>query len=95
MNFAKYAYSCLATEVYASCANFMQEKEKAEEEYRRNREEYWKFLESCDFIEVCYDSLLMCTYFPILRHVILVYENILFGFLGKQPMEKSSGPLGG
>ncbi|KMS99697.1 hypothetical protein BVRB_1g021310 [Beta vulgaris subsp. vulgaris] len=27
------------------------EKEKAEEEYRRNREEYWKFLESCDFIE--------------------------------------------
>ncbi|KAL9244123.1 hypothetical protein vseg_017931 [Gypsophila vaccaria] len=28
------------------------EKEKAEEEYRHNREEYWKFLESCDFIEV-------------------------------------------
>lgn len=28
------------------------EKEKAEEDYRKNREEYWKFLESCDFIEV-------------------------------------------
>ncbi|KAH9623756.1 hypothetical protein KSS87_023311 [Heliosperma pusillum] len=28
------------------------EKQKAEEEYRHNREEYWKFLESCDFIEV-------------------------------------------
>lgn len=28
------------------------EKDKAEEEYRQNREEYWKFLEACDFIEV-------------------------------------------
>ncbi|XP_074279209.1 pre-mRNA-processing protein 40A isoform X2 [Silene latifolia] len=28
------------------------EKQKAEEEYRHNREEYWKFLETCDFIEV-------------------------------------------
>ncbi|XP_021850029.1 pre-mRNA-processing protein 40A isoform X3 [Spinacia oleracea] len=27
------------------------EKEKADEEYRRNREDYWTFLESCDFIE--------------------------------------------
>ncbi|XP_057528501.1 pre-mRNA-processing protein 40A [Amaranthus tricolor] len=27
------------------------EKEKAEEEYRRNRDDYWKFLESCSFIE--------------------------------------------
>ncbi|XP_021714834.1 pre-mRNA-processing protein 40A-like isoform X1 [Chenopodium quinoa] len=27
------------------------EKEKADEEYRRNREDYWKYLESCDFIE--------------------------------------------
>lgn len=34
------------------CAYIIQEKEKAEEEYRRNRDDYWKFLESCSFIEV-------------------------------------------